>query len=218
MAQPHTLLTKRWFLPGAIVLVAAAAASIIYLTQRSPAANTPVSKPNIITVSTDNPSETKPPKDGYAWRGRPAEPKYIQLPSIKVEGHVQHVGIDQHKAVAVPNNVHIAGWFVDSVQPGDTGLSIIDGHVDGRREAGIFKDLASMQKDDTFTVTLGNDSTRTFKVVKVSRVKTADAPSVLFSQEPEVARQLNLITCGGTFDRASKSYDERIIVAAALVP
>ena len=56
----------------------------------------------------------------------------LLLQVISIDAYLQNVGVDQNNQIAVPNNIHIAGWFVDSVRTGENGLSIIDGRVDGR--------------------------------------------------------------------------------------
>ena len=171
---------------------------------------------SVVTYSTDNPSEEKP-KDDFKWLGKSEEPKYIRLNTIQTEGYIQSVGVDQNKQVAVPNNIHLAGWFRDTVLPGKKGLSIIDGHVDGRTSAGIFKSLGNLKQDDQFTVEMGNGSSKTFKIKKVSTIDTSLANNELFSQDPLIKSQLNLITCGGTFDKQSKQYDKRVIAVSELV-
>jgi LPXTG-site transpeptidase (sortase) family protein len=170
----------------------------------------------VVTTSTDTPDETKPAK-GYEWRGTSSDPKYIELPIINAEGFIQTVGVDQNKQVAVPDNIHMAGWFRDSVKPGQKGLSIIDGHLNGTGADGIFIHLQKMKKDDTFTIEFGDGSTKQFKVTGIATVDTKDAANVLFSQDPKATNQLNLITCGGNFDRSSRLYDKRVIVSSELV-
>ena len=171
---------------------------------------------SVVTYSTDNPSEEKP-KDDFKWLGKSEEPKYIRLNTIQTEGYIQNVGVDQSKQVAVPNNIHLAGWFRDTVRPGEKGLSIIDGHVDGRTSAGIFKSLGNLKQGDQFTIEMGNGNLKTFKIKKVSTVDTNLANNELFSQDPMIKSQLNLITCGGTFDKQSKQYDKRVIAVSELV-
>lgn len=172
---------------------------------------------DIITYSTDAPSEVKPDQT-YEWKGRPEDPKKITIPNAQTDGLIQKVGKDQHGQVAVPNNIHIAGWFVDSARPGQLGLSVIDGHVDGRSEtSGVFKQINRLSDGDTFQVELGSGTTLHYKVRSVHSVDTDQAASTLFSQVPSIASQLNLITCGGNYDRESRDYDKRIIVVGELV-
>jgi len=175
-----------------------------------------INQDEVIVYSTDTPSEVAPPKD-LAWKGSPAHPKKITVQSAGVDGFIQRVGVDQNGQVAVPNNTHIAGWFVDSVIPGQTGLSIIDGHVDGRTQGNaIFKDLSKIKAGDIVTITLGNDSIVTYKVFAIKEVALTDAATVLFSQDPTTKNQLNLITCVGTYLEKSRTYDNRLVVSAAL--
>lgn len=173
-------------------------------------------KTEVITHSTDTPEETKPDKK-YEWKGAPDDPKFIKLPTINTEGFIQNVGVDQNKQVAVPNNIHVAGWFKDSVKPGQKGLSIIDGHLNGRSNDGIFVNLEDLKKDDVYTVEFGNGSTKQFKITEVVTVATQEAASILFSQNPKATNQLNLITCGGNFDPNARLYDKRVIVISQLV-
>ena len=211
----HVSLPKKYILLlGAIIL---GLGLTLYRLQPKPDKHQPVSFNSLpITYSTDTPDENKPAND-YKWSGKPEEPKYIRLSTIQTEGFIQTVGVDQHKQVAVPDNIHIAGWFKDSVRPGEQGLSIIDGHVDGRKERGIFKRLIELKQNDEFKVEMGNSRTKTFRVMKVVSVEVKDAANVLFSQDPSIKNQLNLITCGGNFNQQSGQYNNRIIVISELV-
>lgn len=169
---------------------------------------------DVITYSTDQPDEVKPDEQTYQWQGSSNEPKYIRLPTINAEGFIQKVGVDQNQTVAVPTNIHLAGWFVDSVEPGQPGLSIIDGHINGRGSDGIFVDLEKLKKGDIYSIEFGDNTSKQFKVTNITSVDTKDAASVLFSQDPNNSSQLNLITCGGNFDTNSRSYNMRVIIAS----
>ncbi len=169
-----------------------------------------------VTFSTDHPSEDQIEPSTYHSTASGFEPKSLNLPSIHTQGFIQKVGVDQHSQIAVPTNIHLAGWFVNTVTPGSLGLSIIDGHLDGYRLPGIFADIAKLKPGDSIVVELANGLTRKFRVVRVQSLPTSQAVSVLFSQTPGISRQLNLITCGGVFNK-SAGYDHRVIVMASLL-
>lgn len=169
------------------------------------------------TFSTNTPDETKVDKQTYEWVGLDTEPKYIYLPTIGAEGFIQKVGVDQNKQIAVPNNIHFAGWFTDSSLPGQKGLSIIDGHVTGRFNDAIFKDLTNIKVDDTFQVEFGDNTKKTFKVFELQTIAVDEAASVLFSQKSKISSQLNLITCTGDFDEKNQLYNKRLIVYSTLI-
>lgn len=170
----------------------------------------------VVTHSTEQPSEERP-SDTYDWRGSAHDPKKIIISIIGVDAYIQNVGVDQNQEVAVPNNIHMGGWFVDSVRPGEKGLSIIDGHLNGNSRDGIFIDLEKVTTGDTYVIEFGDGSKRDFRVKDVKIVDLEDAAGVLFSQDPSIASQLTLITCGGTYDKQARLYDKRVIVTSELL-
>ncbi len=188
--------------------------TLSWLTSKSQPAATKAASPSprAVTASTDHPSE-EPVTAVYHSTATGTQPKYLRLPTIHAEGYIQAVGVDQHRQIAVPTNINLAGWFTSTVTPGDLGLSIIDGHLDGRRLPGIFASLAKLKPGDTFSIDLANGVTRKFQVKTVQSLPTADAAAALFSQTPGISRQLNLITCGGAFSTSS-GYDHRVVVTA----
>lgn len=197
-----------------LVLLACAFFTLFFLNQDK--RTTPQANPEVLTYSTDEPDERKPGPD-YNWQGAPNDPKKIVIPSVNIDGFVQKVGVDQNRQIAVPNNVHIAGWFIDSVRPGEKGLSIIDAHLDGRINAeALFSTLPSIKKDDAVTIEFGDGSKKVFIVSEMHEVSLEEANSVLFSQIPTATNQLNLITCVGTYDKVARTYDKRFIVYTQL--
>lgn len=213
--RTQLLLSFRQHKPAIFVILAmlmVAVTLVILMARLKSARNTPE-----VTYSTSAPSEKKP--DGnYRWQGSPNDPKRIIISSLSLDGYVQNVGIDQNKAVAVPNNIHIAGWFTESVRPGEKGLSIIDGHVDGQKSDGIFSGLASIKPGALVGIEYGNGSKKEFRVMRVEEVDEAKAASVLFSQSPKSTNQLNLITCSGNFNKGTKRYEKRVVVSTELAP
>lgn len=199
----------RYIIIGAVLIVG----SIIYSVYRDNRQKDTEKMGPIITFSTDAPDEKPPEESGYTWRGRSNDPMRIIIPKLGVNAFVQNVGIDQNQQIAVPNNIHIAGWFVDSVQPGEQGLSIIDGHVNGpASDDGVFSRLIELTVDDEIRIVQGNGIERPFKVRKTQSTPTEDTATLLYSQDSSIQRQLTLITCTGRYNAEKKSYDQRHIV------
>lgn len=164
----------------------------------------------------DPPSEDIP-GDDYEWRGTPNEPKKISIPSLGIDAFVEKVGVDRYNEVAVPKNIHIAGWFTNSVRPGERGLSIIDGHTDGIvPKTAVFTQLGQVSVGTEIVIVLGSGETLSFTVFDTTETTTEEAAAALFSQDPTVSHQLNLITCTGNYDNQKTTYDKRVIVSAAL--
>lgn len=216
MAKLRTLPAKETLALLALIVLGVVAMVVIAIVLRPKQTPPPTAQSDAVTYSTDQPDEEKP-GDNYKWKGAADEPQKIIMPSIGVDNFIQKVGVDQNKQVAVPNNIHLAGWFVDTVKPGQKGLSILDGHVNGRKNDGIFKDLDKVKEGDKFQVQLGDGSMKNFEVTAIKIVPLNDAANVLFSQDAKTESQLNLITCVGTYDKNARTYDKRAIVTARLV-
>lgn len=170
-----------------------------------------------ITHSTDNPDESIENARNYKWQGGPEDPKRIVIEKIQVDSLIQRVGVDQHNKVAVPSNVHLAAWFTESVQPGKTGLSVIDAHVSGRSMDGLFKNLNQLTTGDEFRVERGDGKVLRYRVMETKTVLESESAEILFSQNSKTKSQLNLITCSGSFDRQNNQYTDRTIVSGELL-
>jgi LPXTG-site transpeptidase (sortase) family protein len=169
----------------------------------------------VVVVDDEEPDEAKPDVAQYSV---PADqPRRILIPSINTEGIIQKVGLTSENAVAVPSNIHFAGWYTGSVKPGEPGLSIIDGHVSGRFADGIFKDLSKLKLGDSFSIEFGDLRSITFQVVDVKTLPESESANLLFDKRQDIESQLNLITCGGNYDKQAETFEDRVIVVAKRV-
>ena len=207
----RVLVKKKLHLLVVVVLIGALGSGVYFVSR-----NQSLQDQGAITYSTDSPNESKKDADNFVWRGAKNEPKKIIINKIGVNAFVQSVGVDQNKKIAVPNNVHLAAWFKDSALPGDNGLAIIDGHVSGKTTDGVFKNLNTLQKGDTFKIEKGDGRIVEYVVFKTASVPEAQASAILFSQDPSLSSQLNLITCGGQFNKQSQQYRDRVIISAQI--
>lgn len=146
-----------------------------------------------------------------------AKPTYIYLPSINSDGSIQEIGVNKDNEMDAPTDIKNAGWFRESVIPGEKGLSIINGHLDGKIGNGIFKSLSKLKTGDKFEIEFDDSTIKKFEVMKVITVNTDEATSALFSQDPTIASQLNLITCAGNFNASSLDYSKRVIVTSKFI-
>lgn len=171
----------------------------------------------IAPADVDEPDETKPDTQTTAYEVPADHPRRIVLNSLGVDGFVQQVGLTSKNAVGVPANIHVAGWFNETVLPGQKGLSIIDGHVTGIYNDGIFVGLMQMKPGDTFEVEYGDRSKKTFEVVDVRKMPESESAKFLFERDQSINAQLNLITCGGDFDTQADQYVDRVVVVSKLI-
>jgi LPXTG-site transpeptidase (sortase) family protein len=163
---------------------------------------------DIVTHSTEKPSE----KEVKEYVVPPDMPRELNLKSIDKRGYIQPVGVDQHGNIAVPSNVLMAGWYVNSAKPGDKGLSIITGHRDGVMKKGVFRYLGDLKEGDLFEIEYGDGSIRNFKVLEIRVASIEDTYDIMYEKKENVESQLNLITCSGDYDKEAETYDKRTTV------
>ena len=109
-----------------------------------------------------------------------------------------------------------AGWYAAGVVPGDQGPAVIGGHVDSRSGPGVFFRLRTLRPGDLVDVTRSDGRTVRFSVIAVALYPKDRFPTEAV-YGPTSGPELRLVTCGGTFDRSARSYDDNVVVDAALV-
>lgn len=204
----------------AYIGIVAAVIAAVYAYRWYVATHTPVDvaviAEEIILEDTDSPNET--PIDLDSEYTVPADqPRRIDLPTAGISGFVQRVGTTSENRVAVPSNIYLAGWYVDSVLPGETGVSLIDGHSGGRFADGIFRKLDSLKTNDEFTVEFGDGRRTTFRVKSVESISINQINERFLQSVEGIDRQLNLITCSGSYDAKLKQFDQRVLVVSEAI-
>ncbi|MFD4524195.1 class F sortase [Streptomyces sp. NPDC058470] len=143
-------------------------------------------------------------------------PVRLQIPAIEVDTPVMRLGLASDGTVQVPPiTAHDqAGWYEHSPTPGQTGPSVILGHVTvGDYGDGVFRHLAGLQQGDRIEARLENGTAAVFGVTSIRTVAKADFPTD--DVYGDVGRpELRLITCGGTL--TDDGYPDNVIVFAAL--
>ncbi len=167
------------------------------------------------TTGPDGPDEVKP--DNMAAYTVPAnQPRYLSIPKLSVHARVRRLGTTAQNELQAPVNVHDAGWYEESAKPGDAGGAIlIDGHVHGPTQKGVFYDLKSIRPGDKIQIERGDGKQSSFRVVKLQAYK-ANQADMAAALTPIVPGKLglNLITCAGQLDTSTNEYQERLIVFA----
>lgn len=149
----------------------------------------------------------------------PPAPTSIALPSIGIDAPIVPVGIDPDGLMTVPEDVDTIGWYRwGSAPSSDAGTIVLAGHVDDREQGrGAFFDLRAMAVGDEFTVSDADGATTTWRVTgRRTFEKTSLPVEDLFRRDGR--RRMVLITCGGEFDRAARSYESNVVVEAEPAP
>lgn len=147
-------------------------------------------------------------------------PVSLAIPVIGVRSRLLSLGLTATGSLQVPlpgPQYNLAGWYRHSPAPGSLGPAVIAGHVDSAAEGpSVFFRLGDLRPRDTVFVTRADGSVAVFAVDAVYRFPKSHFPSQLVYGNTDHAA-LRLITCGGPFDRAARSYLDNIVVMASLV-
>lgn len=139
----------------------------------------------------------------------------LKIPKINVDAVLESVGLTREGAMGVPKYPANVGWFNLGPRPGDIGSAVMAGHY-GRWKNGqgsVFDNLSKLRPGDKIYVVDGQGAIIAFIVRQLrSYGPDEDATDVFVSNDDQA--HLNLITCEGVWNKASKSYPKRLVVFA----
>lgn len=166
---------------------------------------------------------TAPPASSSAVPAGPvlarSVPTRLDIDAIGVHSPLLQLGADAEGSVQVPplEKDSKAGWFQESPTPGQLGPAVLVGHVDSAQFGpGVFYRLGAMQVGQQIQVTRSDATVAEFVVDRVESYPKDTFPSLQVYGNTSDA-QLRLITCGGVFDRATRNYQDNIVIFAHLV-
>ena len=144
-------------------------------------------------------------------------PLYINIPAIGVGSELISLGLQEDGSLEVPTDFNQAGWFRGGAIPGDLGPAVIAGHLDSILGPAIFSRLSELKPGDLVKVLRRDSKVLTFSVTRIDNYLKDYFPSdQVYSStlDPE----LRLITCGGSFNKSSRTYAGNTVVYAILLP
>ena len=170
----------------------------------------PTSFGNIYAPSTPQPTPTAP-NDAPITR--------ILIPRFEVDAPIVIRGLDENRIMESPDGPWDVAWYDFTARPGFGSNAVFSGHVDwynvgpggGAGEA-VFWHLKDLEQGDLVEVRLEDGTVYRYRVTAKQQVPgTADFNEIVGPTETEV---LTLITCGGSFNTATRHYDQRVVVRA----
>jgi sortase (surface protein transpeptidase) len=164
-----------------------------------------------IKASVAAPSGSAAPAPGSSPAPAAPAPVSLTIPAIGVHTKLTRLGITAKGTLQVPTITSVAGWYTGSPRPGEVGSAVIAGHIDSYSGPGIFYRLSDMRPGQRIYVGRANGSLAVFSVTAVQQYPKDRFPtSQVYGPAPDA--ELNLITCGGTFDYATRSYLSNTVV------
>lgn len=144
----------------------------------------------------------------------PAAPIAVEAPGVGIAAPLVSVGKTPDGALDVPD-FGSAGWYEHSVVPGAPGAAVLAGHVDSTTGPDVFHRLEELQPGDEVLVRHADGATSSFVVHGREVVDKDELPVDRIFDQPG-RPELRVITCGGAFDRGTRSYESNVIVYASL--
>lgn len=145
-----------------------------------------------------------------------ALPVRLRIPAARVDTPLERLGRAADETIALPSGPRMAGWYREGPRPGQPGPAVIIGHVDWDRGPAVFFHLSRLRPGDAVYVHRADTSVARFRVTGVSQVSKSRFPTDQV-YAPTLEPSLRLVTCGGSFDRATRNYADNVIVFAVPV-
>ncbi|GAA5159230.1 class F sortase [Pseudonocardia eucalypti] len=199
---------KHWSRAAVVAVGAALVLAVAGCSEAEPGPNDGpmLSSPTI----TGGPVTAIPPLD-------PSAPTEVRIDKIGASSSLVALGLNPDRTAAVPpvSEPKQASWYKFSSTPGAKGPSVILGHINGGGTPGIFSRLHELKPGDQVSVKRADGKTAVFTITKLEQFPKGNFPTQLvYGDTPDA--QVRLITCGGAFNRAAKSYIDNIIASGTL--
>ena len=212
----HSAETPRGGLRGLGVLAVALSwgmLSIIGLSGDVSSAGAPPSPQAGFEYDPSTTSRTQPRFTDARATAKPGGPPVrIGIPAIQVSADVTELGLNRNRTVEVPEDPDEAGWYREGPKPGQSGSAVILGHVDSTTGPAVFYRLKSLDPGDQIAVGLDGGTVAHFEVTRVAHYAIEDFPGQkVYAGTPD-RPALNLVTCGGKYDRAAGGYQSNVVV------
>lgn len=139
-------------------------------------------------------------------------PVGLDIPAIGVSTDLIRLGLNDDNTVQVPEDAAKAGWYEHGPAPGQPGSAVILGHVDSAEGPAVFFRLRFLTPGDRLEARLADGTTAFFRVTRVATYANEDFPARRVYAGGRERPALNLVTCGGVYDRDRGGYQSNVVV------
>ncbi|SDU76912.1 LPXTG-site transpeptidase (sortase) family protein [Jiangella alkaliphila] len=187
----------------------------------SPAQPTPstTQPPSTTPPATESPApaETGPAEPAVPAALPASRPAVVEIESLGVRREVIDLGLTGDGSMEVPQGPDPIGWYDQSPTPGESGPSVLAGHLTWNGTDGVFRHLDQLAEGDEVVVTREDGTVARFAVTHVDQyAKDAFPTARVYANTP--GPELRLITCAGDLEPESGDYSDNVVVYARLLP
>lgn len=146
-------------------------------------------------------------------------PSSIAIPALGVTARIGAATLENGLLTPPLDPGEVGSWQGSAPLDSTSGEVTLAGHVNyGGMGAFAFGRLAELHPGEMVYTTDAHDKQTAWRIASVvGRPKAAGVDPAAFSGTSG-PRELSLITCGGTYEAASHSYDNNVYVTAVPVP
>lgn len=211
----NTYTFRSWVLALVIGVALLVTGYFVYIEYITP---TPLIPNQPTTKAADASGTQKTDEQKNQYNVPPTHPRELIIKKLGINANIVPVSTLKDGSIDAPKTAWDAGWYEQSALPGTggNGSLFIDGHVnDALGTPGIFYRLDSLAAGDIITIERGDHAMISYAVQTIDRrpIANVDMNQALRSFVPG-KEGLNLMTCGGVYDTARKTYDDRITIYA----
>ena len=207
--------SRPWWVAAAVLLLVAAGCLAVGLRARPDRPPDPVPSP-LASPAAARGSAPAPPEPLGALQPARSRPVALRVAALGLAVPLSELGLNPDGTVEVPTDYQQPGWFRLGPTPGQVGSAVILGHVDSYRGPAVFFRLRSLRVGDRVEVGLADGGVAHFAVRAVETYLKREFPARrVYASRGYSA--LHLVTCGGTFDRRTRSYLSNVVVYTSLV-
>ena len=149
----------------------------------------------------------------------PFVPARVRVPRIDIDAPVVPVTVRPDGLLAVPSDVRTAGWWsAGAPAAASSGSVVLAGHVDSARQGpGAFFAIRTLEPGDRVILSSAGGRTAAYPVTARRQYPKSALPAgQVFDQD--TAPRLVLVTCGGSFDPATRHDSDNVVVYALPAP
>lgn len=171
---------------------------------------------HILLLHAQEPSRSMSVTAPHVQIEKSSQPVQIRIPDIAVNASFEEpLSLTSDGAIEVPKQFETVGWYKHGPTPGETGPSVVLGHVDSFEGPAVFWDLKKLREGDEILIDREDGTTVAFVVTKVEHRTQGSFPTEDVYGDIDHAG-LRLITCSGFFNHDTLRYSHNLIVYAVL--
>ena len=142
-------------------------------------------------------------------------PRSLWIPRIGLNKPLLATDAEADGYLPPPSGPGEVVWYTSSALLNEGGSMVVAGHVDWLTGGAAFFHLAELQPGDEIWIGGGTGQQAQYQVASV-QLDSGDSPAVrqAITNAGVGAPSLTLVTCGGPFDVATRTYLQRLVVMA----